>query len=93
MRFFRVLHVRFYCIYICYHYDPSKYCHGSFVYCSIWYWALHPNSCCWSSAALVGRVLENSGFQKGGLWFRRIAGVAIVCLGGYFIIQPFLEGI
>jgi cytochrome c-type biogenesis protein len=46
-----------------------------------------------SSAALVRRVLENSRFQKGGLWFRRIAGVAIVCLGGYFIIQPFMEGI
>ena len=45
-----------------------------------------------SSAALVRRVLENSRFQKGGLWFRRIAGMAIVCLGGYFIIQPFLTG-
>ena len=46
-----------------------------------------------SSAALVRRVLENSGFQKGGLWFRRMAGAAIVCLAGYFIIQPFIEGI
>lgn len=46
-----------------------------------------------SSASLVRRVLENSRFQKGGLWFRRIAGVGIFCLGGYFIIQPFMWGI
>jgi cytochrome c-type biogenesis protein len=46
-----------------------------------------------SSAALVRRVLENSRFQKGGLWFRRVAGVAIACLGGYFILQPFVGGI
>ena len=44
-----------------------------------------------SSAALVRRVLENSRFQQGGMWFRRIAGVAIACLGGYFIVQPFVE--
>ena len=46
-----------------------------------------------SSAALVRRILENSRFQKGGLWFRRIAGVAIAGLGGYFIIQPFVGAI
>lgn len=46
-----------------------------------------------SSAALVRRVLENSRFQQGGLWFRRFAGVAIAGLGGYFIIQPFIEGV
>lgn len=45
-----------------------------------------------SSAALVRRVLENSRFQQGGMWFRRIAGVAIACLGGYFIVQPFVGG-
>lgn len=43
-----------------------------------------------SSAALVGRVLENSRFQQGGLWFRRIAGILIALLGGYFIVQPFV---
>jgi cytochrome c-type biogenesis protein len=46
-----------------------------------------------SCSALVRRVLENSRFQKGGLWFRRVAGVVIVCLGGYFIMQPFIGGI
>ena len=46
-----------------------------------------------SSVALVRRVLENSRFQQGGMWFRRIAGVAIAGLGCYFIIQPFVNGI
>lgn len=46
-----------------------------------------------SSAALVRRVLENSRFQQGGIWFRRLAGVAIACLGGYFIVQPFFGGV
>lgn len=45
-----------------------------------------------SSAALVRRVLENSRFHQGGVWFRNIAGVAIAGLGVYFIIQPFLGG-
>lgn len=45
-----------------------------------------------SSAALVRRVLENSRFQQAGLWFRRLAGVAIFGLGGWFIAQPFLAG-
>lgn len=43
-----------------------------------------------SSTALVRRMLENSRFQQGGMWFRRIAGAAIAGLGGYFVIQPFL---
>jgi hypothetical protein len=37
-------------------------------------------------------VLENSRFQLGGMWFRRLAGVTIACLGGYFIVQPFIGG-
>jgi len=45
-----------------------------------------------SSTALVRRVLENSRFQHAGLWFRRMAGVAIFVLGGYFIVRPFLAG-
>jgi cytochrome c-type biogenesis protein len=45
-----------------------------------------------SSTALVRRVLENSRFQQSGIWFRRLAGVAIFVLGGYFIVRPFLAG-
>ena len=43
-----------------------------------------------SSAALVKRVLENSAFQKGSLWFRRSAGVLIGLLGVYFTLRPFV---
>jgi cytochrome c-type biogenesis protein len=46
-----------------------------------------------SSAALVRRVLENSRFQQGGMWFRRVAGVAIAGLGIYFVVQPFTGGV
>lgn len=46
-----------------------------------------------SSAALVRRILENSRFQQGGLWFRRLAGLAIAGLGGYFMIQPFVGAV
>jgi cytochrome c-type biogenesis protein len=44
-----------------------------------------------SSAALVRRILKSSRFQTGGLWFRRLAGVAIAGLGIYFIARPFIE--
>ncbi len=44
-----------------------------------------------SSAAVVKRILENSTFQHGGLWFRRFAGIAIGIFGIYFIIRPFVE--
>lgn len=43
-----------------------------------------------SSTALVQRVLGHSGLQSGGVWFRRLAGVLIALLGGYFIARPFL---
>jgi cytochrome c-type biogenesis protein len=43
-----------------------------------------------SSAALVGRILEASKFQQGGLWFRRFAGLVIAGLGVSFIFKPFL---
>lgn len=43
-----------------------------------------------SSTALVGNILESSSFQKGSLWFRRIAGVGIALLGVYFIVSPFV---
>jgi len=45
-----------------------------------------------SSTALVRRVLKNSRFQQSGVWFRRLAGVGIFILGGYFIVRPFLAG-
>lgn len=46
-----------------------------------------------SSAALVRRLLDNSRFQQCGLWFRRIAGVAIFGMGIYFVVQPFVGGV
>ncbi|NCC26033.1 MAG: cytochrome C biosynthesis protein [Deltaproteobacteria bacterium] len=43
-----------------------------------------------SSTALVKRLLSNSSWQRGNLIFRRFAGVAIGCMGLYFIVSPFL---
>ena len=43
-----------------------------------------------SSTALVQRVLGHSGLQSGGIVFRRLAGVLIAVLGGYFVARPFL---
>ena len=40
----------------------------------------------------VRRVLEKRRFRQSGLWFRRMAGVAIAGLGIYFILQPFVNG-
>jgi len=34
--------------------------------------------------------MENSTWQGAGNWFRKGAGVVIVMLGVYFIINPFL---
>jgi len=45
-----------------------------------------------SSTAFVRRLLENSRFQSGGMWFRRAAGVAIAGLGVYFVLRPFIGG-
>ncbi len=58
-----------------------------------WFWGNNGMSGCRQAAALMRRVLENTRFQQGGIWFRRIAGVAISCLGGYFIVQPFVGGV
>ncbi len=44
-----------------------------------------------SSTAKVKKLLENSSFHQGGLWFRKCAGVAIGLLGLYFILRPFLS--
>ncbi|SPF43658.1 Cytochrome c biogenesis protein, transmembrane region [Syntrophobacter sp. SbD1] len=43
-----------------------------------------------SSTAKVRRLLENSSFREGGLWFRRCAGVGIGLLGVYFVLRPFI---
>lgn len=45
-----------------------------------------------SSTALVQRLLQNGNFQKGSLWFRKLAGVAIGLFGIYLIIRPFIDG-
>jgi len=44
-----------------------------------------------SSAALVRKVLESNAFHRGGMWFKRGAGILVGCLGLYFILRPFLE--
>jgi len=43
-----------------------------------------------SSTVLVQRLLENSDFQQGSLWFRKTAGIAIGLFGVYFILNAFL---
>jgi len=43
-----------------------------------------------SSTAVVKRVLENEGLQKGSFWFKRSAGVFIGLLGIFFMIRPFM---
>jgi cytochrome c-type biogenesis protein len=44
-----------------------------------------------SSAAMVKGVLENSRWQGATQWFRKGAGVVIIGLALYFIINPFLS--
>lgn len=44
-----------------------------------------------SSTAAVKKVMDNSAWQGAGNWFRKGAGVVIVLLGAYFIINPFLS--
>ncbi len=43
-----------------------------------------------SSTAAVRKVIENQSWQTGAQWFRRGAGVLIVLLGLYFIVNPFI---
>jgi len=43
-----------------------------------------------SSGAAVRGLLENSAWQSAGNWFRKGAGVVILLLAGYFIINPFI---
>jgi len=44
-----------------------------------------------SSTAVVKKIMENSTWQGAGNWFRKGAGVVIVLLGAYFIINPFFS--
>jgi cytochrome c-type biogenesis protein len=44
-----------------------------------------------SSAAMVKGVLENSRWQGATQWFRKGAGVVIIGLALYFIVNPFLS--
>ena len=44
-----------------------------------------------SSAAMVKGVLENSRWQGATQWFRKGAGVVIIGLAVYFIVNPFLS--
>ena len=43
-----------------------------------------------SSTATIRKLMENSAWQGAGTWFRRAAGVVIVLLGVYFIINPLI---
>ncbi|RJR43184.1 MAG: cytochrome C biosynthesis protein [Desulfobacteraceae bacterium] len=45
-----------------------------------------------SSTAAVKKLLENNAWQGAGGWFRKGAGIVIVVLGAYFIINPFFTG-
>jgi cytochrome c-type biogenesis protein len=44
-----------------------------------------------SSAAMVKGVLENSRWQGTTQWFRKGAGVVIIGLAVYFIVNPFFS--
>ncbi|MHC1729192.1 MAG: cytochrome c biogenesis CcdA family protein [Syntrophobacteraceae bacterium] len=46
-----------------------------------------------SSTAKVRKLLENSSFHEGSLWFKKCAGAAIGVLGLYFIVSPFFEAL
>ena len=43
-----------------------------------------------SSTAAVRKLVENSAWQGTGNWFRRAAGIVIVLLGVYFILNPLI---
>jgi cytochrome c-type biogenesis protein len=43
-----------------------------------------------SSTAAVRELMENSTWQGAGTWIRRAAGVVIVLLGVYFILNPLI---
>ncbi|UCE54984.1 MAG: cytochrome C biosynthesis protein [Desulfobacterales bacterium] len=43
-----------------------------------------------SSTAAVRKVMENSAWQGTGNWFRRAAGIVIILMGVYFILNPII---
>jgi len=43
-----------------------------------------------SSMAAVRKLMENSSWQGVGTWFQRAAGVVIILLGVYFILNPLI---
>jgi len=43
-----------------------------------------------SSTAALRKLMENSTWQGAGTWFRRAAGIVIVLLGVYFILNPLI---
>ncbi len=43
------------------------------------------------SAALVQKMLINQNWQRGGILFRRLAGILIASMGVYFIFQPIMN--
>ncbi|MDH3837453.1 MAG: cytochrome c biogenesis protein CcdA [Desulfobacteraceae bacterium] len=43
-----------------------------------------------SSTAAVRKLMENGAWQGTGNWFRRVAGIVIVLLGVYFILNPLI---
>ncbi len=43
-----------------------------------------------SSTAAVRKLMENRAWQGTGNWFRRAAGIVIVLLGVYFILNPLI---
>ena len=43
-----------------------------------------------SSTAAVRKLMENNAWQGTGNWFRRAAGIVIVLLGVYFILNPLI---
>jgi cytochrome c-type biogenesis protein len=43
-----------------------------------------------TSTAVVKRIMENSSWRGAGDWFKKGAGILIVMLGIYFIINPFI---
>ena len=43
-----------------------------------------------SSTAAVRKLMDNSTWQGTGNWFRRVAGIIIVLLGVYFILNPLI---
>ena len=43
-----------------------------------------------SSTAAVRKLIENSIWQGAGNWFRRAAGIVIVLMGVYFILNPLI---